>query len=100
MQEDYERQIKAIDEVIRNLHKEKAELENKVNTENSFLASFRKYENIDKLTRGVLIELVEQIKVYGNGNIRVHLKFANESAGQQNTLKSIFAFRVELQSFH
>lgn len=78
MKEDYERQIEAINEVIGNLHEEKAELENGIDTENPFLATFRKYENIDKLTREVLIELVEQIKVYDNGNISVSLKFANE----------------------
>lgn len=78
MQDDYERQIEALNEVIRNLHEEKEELENGIDTENPFLATFRKYENIDKLTREVLIELVEQIKVYDNGNISVSLKFANE----------------------
>ncbi len=78
MSEDYERQIEAINEVISNLHEEMAELENRIDTENPFLATFRKYENIDKLTREVLIELVEQIKVYENGNISVRLKFANE----------------------
>lgn len=78
MQEDYERQIEAFNEVIGNLHEEKEELENGIDTENPFLTTFRKYENIDKLTREVLIELVEQIKVYENGNISVSLKFANE----------------------
>lgn len=78
MQEDYERQIEIINEVIGNLHTEKIELGNGIDTENPFLAAFRKHENIDKLTREVLIELVEHIKVYGNGNINVKLKFANE----------------------
>jgi len=78
MQEDYERQIEAVNKVIGNLHEEKAELENGIDTENPFLTTFRKHENIDKLTREVLIELVEQIKVHDNGNINVKLKFANE----------------------
>lgn len=78
MQEDYERQMESINEVIRNLNEEKAELENGIDTENPFLATFRKYENIDKLTREVLIELVDHIKVYENGSISVSLKFANE----------------------
>lgn len=78
MQENYERQIEAINEVINNLHEEKAELENGIDTENPFLAAFRKHENIDKLTREILIDLVEQIKVHENGNINVKLKFANE----------------------
>lgn len=78
MKEDYERQIEAINEVISNLQEEKAELENGVDVENPFLATFRKYENINKLTRDILIELVDTIKVYENGNISVKLKFANE----------------------
>ncbi len=78
MQEDYERQMEAVNEVISNLYEEKAELENGIDTENPFLATFRKHENIDKLTRDVLIELVDHIKVYENGNISVKLKFANE----------------------
>ncbi|MDF2879433.1 MAG: recombinase, partial [Clostridia bacterium] len=78
MQEAYEQQIEAINEVIGNLYEEKAELENRIDTENPFLVTFRKSENIDKLTRDVLIELVEQIKVHNNGNISVSLKFANE----------------------
>ena len=78
MQEDYERQTEAINEVISNLQEEKAELENGIDTENPFLSTFRKYENIDRLTREVLIELVDTIKVYENGNISVSFKFANE----------------------
>lgn len=78
MQENYERQIEAINEVINNLSEEKAELENGIDTENPFLVAFRKHENIDKLTREILIDLVEQIKVHENGNINVKLKFANE----------------------
>ncbi|MBJ6361209.1 recombinase family protein [Paenibacillus sp. GCM10012307] len=78
MKEDYEQQIEAINEVIRNLEEEKAVFENGVDVENPFLATFRKYENINKLIRDILIELVDTIKVYENGNISVKLKFANE----------------------
>ena len=39
---------------------------------------FAKYQNIEKLTREILIELVDHIKVYENGNISVHFKFADE----------------------
>ncbi|MGC6175181.1 recombinase family protein [Lacrimispora sp. 38-1] len=78
MKEDYEQQIEAINEVIGNLQEEKAELENGIDVENPFLVAFRKYENINQLTRDILIELVDTIKVYENGNISVRLKFANE----------------------
>ena len=78
MSEDYERQISAINTVLDNLTAERAELQNGKDTENPFLATFRKYENIDKLTREVLIGLVDHIKVHENGNISVKFKFADE----------------------
>lgn len=78
MKEDYERRIEAINEVIGNLQEEKAELGNGINLENSFIEDFRMYENIRNLTRDVLIELIDTIRVYENGNISVRFKFANE----------------------
>ncbi|MFV0414095.1 MAG: recombinase family protein [Oscillospiraceae bacterium] len=78
MSEDYEQQISAINTVLDNLTAERAELQNGIDTENPFLATFRKYENIDKLTREVLIGLVDHIKVHENGNISVKFKFADE----------------------
>ena len=78
MQNDYEQQIAAISEIITNLQEERAEIENGIDTENSFLINFRKHENIDALTRDVLIDLVDHIKVHENGNINVRLKFSNE----------------------
>ncbi|WP_217640016.1 hypothetical protein [Fontibacillus panacisegetis] len=50
MQEDYEWQIEAINKVMGNLYEEKAELENGIDTENPFLSTFRKYENIEVST--------------------------------------------------
>lgn len=61
MSENYERQNEVISEVIARLKKERDELENGIDTENPFLATFRKYENIDKLTREILIELVDVV---------------------------------------
>lgn len=78
MNEDYEQQNEAIGTVIANLKKERDELENGIDTENPFLATFRKYENIDKLTREILIELVDHIKVYEGGDISIRFKFADE----------------------
>lgn len=78
MKEDYESQAAELQQIIETLEKEKAELEKGIDTENPFLTTFRQYQNIDKLTRDILIELVEHIKVYENGNISVKFKFADE----------------------
>ncbi|MFM9277601.1 DUF4368 domain-containing protein [Paenibacillus jiagnxiensis] len=78
MSEDYERQIEAAQTVIGNLKAEQAELEKGVDTENPFLTAFSKYENIDKLTREILIELIDHIKVHEGGDISIRFKFADE----------------------
>ena len=78
MKEDYEQQAKALEEVLQTLRAEQAELENGVDAENPFLTAFRQYQNIDKLTRDILIELVDHIKVYEGGNISIVFRFADE----------------------
>lgn len=78
MKEDYEEQAEALNEVIEKLRAEQAELENGIDTENPFLKAFRQYGNIEKLTRDVLIELVDHIKVFEGGNISIVFRFADE----------------------
>lgn len=46
--------------------------------EHPALVAFMRYQNIDRLTRDILVELVDHIKVYDNGNISVHFKFTDE----------------------
>ena len=78
MKADYERQIAALSDVLERLTAERAELANGVDNEHPALVAFMKYQNIDKLTREALIDLVDHIKVYENGNISVKCKFADE----------------------
>lgn len=78
MKEDYERQAEALDEVIGKLRAEQAELENGIDTENPYLTAFRQYQNIDKLTREILIELVDHIKIHEGGYISIVFRFADE----------------------
>lgn len=78
MSEDYEQQAMAAGSVIENLKSERDELENGIDMENPFLTAFRKYQNIDRLTREILIELVDHIKVYEGGGISIRFKFTDE----------------------
>jgi hypothetical protein len=75
---DYEQQAAALQNILDKLAAEREEVENGITTENPFLATFRKHENIGKLTREILIELVDHIKVYEGGNIRIRFKFAED----------------------
>lgn len=78
MTEDYEQQAARLQMVLDNLFIEQAELEHGIDTENPFLTAFREHENIDKLTRDILIELIDHIKIYEGGNISVKFKFSDE----------------------
>ena len=81
MKEDYEGQIAKLEQIIKNLEKEKLELEKSDAAENSFLTAFRQYQNISKLTRDILIELVDCITVYENNVIRIRFRFSDELRG-------------------
>ena len=54
------------------------ELANGVDSEHPALVAFKKHQNIETLNREILIDLVNYIKVYENGNISVKFKFADE----------------------
>ena len=45
------------------------ELANGVKSEHPALVAFTKHQNIDQLSRELLVELIDHIKVYENGNI-------------------------------
>ena len=78
MKADYERQAADLADVLARLNVERAELANGVDKEHPALVAFAKYQTIDKLTREILIELVDHIKIYENGNISVKFKFADD----------------------
>ena len=63
---------------IINLRRDTVALANGVDNEHPALVAFMKYQNIEALNREILVELVDYIKVYENGNISVKFKFADE----------------------
>lgn len=87
MKEDYDRQGVILADVIEKLQKEKVAFEKEVDIENPFLATFRQYQNIDHVTRDVLIELVDHIRVYEGGNISIVFRFADEFRRVQKLIK-------------
>ncbi|MCL1919085.1 MAG: recombinase family protein [Peptococcaceae bacterium] len=78
MSEDYNRQAENLKQAIKTLERERAEQEKAIDNigrENPLLAAFRQHENITNLTREIVIELIDTIKVYEKGNISVRFKF-------------------------
>ncbi len=84
MKEDYQRRTAELEQVVQTLEKEKAELEKEIYNENPFLATFRQYQNVERLTRDILLESVEYVNVHENGNISVKFRFADSYAGVQS----------------
>ena len=78
MKADYDEKMASLTDALASLTAERDELANGVNNEHPALVAFMKYQNISTLTRKILIELVDHIKVYENGNISVKFKFADE----------------------
>ena len=78
MKADYERQAADLSDVLARLTQERTELANGVNSEHPALIAFTKHQNIDQLSRELLVELIEHIKVYENGNISVRFKLSDE----------------------
>ena len=78
MKANYERKAADLSDKLALLTAERAELANGVDNEHPALVAFMKHRNIETLNREILIELVDHIKVYENGNISVKFKFADE----------------------
>jgi DNA invertase Pin-like site-specific DNA recombinase len=78
MANDYEEQAGRLREVISNLKAERDKVENGIDTDNPFLATFRKHEGIDKLTREILVELVDHVRVYDGGDVAVRFKYGSD----------------------
>ena len=74
----HERQVSTLSDVLERLTAERAELANGVDSEHPALVAFKKHQNIETLNREILIDLVNYIKIYENGNISVKFKFADE----------------------
>ena len=51
-----------------------------ITAENAFIAHFKQYGTLEKLTRPLLLELVEEILVHANGAITIKCRFADAYA--------------------
>lgn len=75
MKVNYEQQIIEANKIITKLEKDKAELDKSTNIEDPMFTTLCTSGNIDKLTRELLLELVDGIKVYEQNKISVKFKF-------------------------
>ena len=69
--------IAVLDTKIENAKKTLDAYAHGIDDENAFITAFKKYENFTELTRGMLVELVDEILVHDNASIDVNFKFAD-----------------------
>lgn len=74
----FESRLEALNEIIVSIKKELSDIENGIDSSNSFLTSFIKYRNIERLNREIVIELIENIYVHEGGGITIKFNFRDE----------------------
>ncbi len=80
LKERLNEKLSVLDEKIAALNKSAEEFKNGITEENDFVAHFKKFGNIEALTRPLLTELVQEIFVHEGGDIEVVFKFQDAYA--------------------
>lgn len=75
LKENMGEKVKKLDEKISDFESMLESNNNTQAAENDFIAHFKQYGKIDKLTRPILTELVDSILVHTDGNITINFKF-------------------------
>jgi len=76
--EKYEKELAIVNDKIDEIEIRINQIKSGLTQENRFIANFIKYQNIDELTRDMVVELVNNIYIYEGGKIEVELKFRDE----------------------
>lgn len=80
LKERLNERLRISDEKIASLNKSAEQFQDGITEENEFVARFKKYGNIESLTRPLLTELVQEIFVHEGGDIEVVFKFQDAYA--------------------
>lgn len=80
--------IAKLDEMIEKLTQSQNET---AGQENAFVEHFKQYKNIDRLTRPMLVELIDSISVYEDNRITIKVRFLD-------ALEQVLTFEGEKQS--
>ena len=78
MKDKFEEQAGQLRQVIQNLNEEIQTMSQGVKSDEPYLESFLKYRNINRLERGILVELVDTIYVCEGGGIKIEFNFADQ----------------------
>lgn len=78
LKEEIGDKIRGIEESIRKLETGKQEILQGLNSHQSWLAQFRQYAGVTEITRPLVVSLVEQIRVYQDGQVEVTFRHQDQ----------------------
>lgn len=78
--EDYDARIENIKLQVSNLISRRNAIQGGLTSAQGWFAQFRKYENIDKLTRNTIVSLIERVEINDNKDIHVKFRHADQFA--------------------
>ncbi len=78
MRDSFDEKIERIEQALRALEKDKETYSDNKLYEHPYFTSFKKYKNITKLDRKILIELIDTIYVYEGKTIKIKFNFEDE----------------------
>lgn len=87
LKEQFERKQAQVDSRLETLQAQIDETQAGVDRTNSFLTQFIRHRNLQKLTREVVVELIDEILVHEGGGITIKFKFADACAAARNYIR-------------
>lgn len=84
---DYNQRIAEVNRQISNLVGQRKAVEGGMTTAQSWFAQFRKYENIQQLTRVTIVNLIERVEIDGNKDVHVKFRHADQFAAAVDYLR-------------
>jgi len=87
--EDYDSRIEALKRKVSDLVSQRNAVEGGLTTAQGWFSQFRKYENIEKLTRNLIVSLIERIEINESKDIHVKFRHADQFAAALEYLDTV-----------
>lgn len=85
--ESYTKKINEIEETLKYLYEEKKKYKTQVQSDNSWIAIFKKNKNITELTKEIIDELINCIYIHEGAKITIDFRFKDEYENALNYIK-------------
>ena len=84
---EFDRKIREANDAISRLHRDQNRITGGLSAQQGWLSQFRQYQNIQELSRSVVVNLVDKIIIHDNKDIDVQLLYQDQFAAIVQFLK-------------